>query len=294
MHDKWKMFFLLVLLVLVTVWLAVFLFPESKMKVIACDVGQGDAILITYGSTQILNDGGGDNSVLKCLSDNMAFWDRTIELVIMSHPQLDHFGGFIDVMERYEIGSFMTTGLDASSQEYGVLKSLVGGSDTQVIKTSSGQKYKLGLIYLDILWPTDAFILANSEENKSGESDVLGVFTSKDDPNEFSLVTLVTFRDFDILLTGDISPEISDILAEKIAQGDYDDIEVLKVPHHGSKNGMTEKFLDVVDPETVIISVGESNHYGHPHQEILKMLKENNVEVLRTDEMGEIQIIGEK
>lgn len=291
MQDKWKMIFLLSLLVMVTIWLAVILFPKQNYKVIACDVGQGDAILITYGSTQILSDGGPDSSVLECLSDNMAFWDRKIELVIISHPQLDHFGGIIDVMGRFDVESLMISGLDASSQEYGVLKSLVGGSDTRVIKVSSGQKYRLGLIYLDILWPSEMFISANSEENNDAETSVLGAFVSGDDANAFSLVTMVGYEDFEILLTGDITPEVSNVLAEKIEKDSrYDEIEILKVPHHGSKNGLTEKLLDTVGPEMAIISVGENNRYGHPNNEIIDMLNKRKIEILRTDEIGDIEL----
>ena len=274
----------------VTVWLSVFLFPKKEFRVIVCDVGQGDAILITYGPTQILSDGGPNSSVLNCLSENMAFWDRRIELVIMSHPQLDHFGGLVDVTKRYKIDTFMTTGLDSGSQEYGVLKSLVGGGDTKVVKVSGGQKYRLGLIHLDILWPTEGFVLANSAVNDNSQGNVLGAFTATKDANEFSLVSMVSFEDFDILLTGDISPDVSDILAEKLGYGRYDDIEILKVPHHGSKNGLTEKLLQVVHPETAIISVGKNNRYGHPHDEVIELLREKEIEILRTDQMGNIEI----
>ncbi|MBN1168343.1 MBL fold metallo-hydrolase [Candidatus Woesebacteria bacterium] len=290
MNNGWKMFFLLGGLAAISIWLAIAVFPKRQLKVIACDVGQGDAILITYGSTQILSDGGPNSSVLDCLSENMAFWDRQIELVLISHPQVDHFGGIIDVMERYDVVTLMTTGLKSGSQEYQVLESLVGGSETEVKKVHGGQEYGLGLIHLDILWPTETYILAHSVESNRSLESVLGDHTSNEDPNEFSLVTLITFEDFDILLTGDIGPEVSNIIAEKIKDGRYNDIEVLKVPHHGSKNGMTEKFLDVVSPDMAIISVGKDNRFGHPNKEILEMLVRKGITIYRTDEIGEVVI----
>lgn len=293
MNEKWKMIFILLLLATVTVWISVLLFPEKKLKVIACNVGQGDAILITYGSTQILTDGGPDSSVLECLSDNIAFWDREIELVIMSHPQLDHFGGLIEVMERYEVGQFMTTGLESSSPEYQVLEDAVGGGETKVVTVEGGQSYYIGLIYLDMLWPTKSFVSANSAVNNANDDKILGAFSSTHDHNDFSLVTLISYEDFEILLTGDINPEVSDILAEKLKRKRYNDIEILKVPHHGSKNGMTENFLKVVDPDTAIISSGKNNRYGHPHQEIIDMLGDQKVNILRTDSGKDVVIYKE-
>src|SRR3990167_5984157 len=134
-------------LVAVGVCLAIFQLPDSNLHIVACDVGQGDAILILKGSGQILTDGGPNNKVLTCLSKYMPFWDRDIELVISTHPDADHSTGLIDVVKRYNVGTFLTR---APEKE-------VGSGGINVIQPYSGMKLGLGLIYLDILHPPEGF-----------------------------------------------------------------------------------------------------------------------------------------
>ncbi len=95
------------ILVLSVVWLAVITFPDNNLHIIACDVGQGDAMLLTYKNFQVLIDGGPNSKVLPCLSGHMPFWDRQIEVVILTHPEADHFIGLIDVFKNYKIKYFL-------------------------------------------------------------------------------------------------------------------------------------------------------------------------------------------
>ncbi|KKQ42737.1 MAG: hypothetical protein US60_C0013G0014 [Microgenomates group bacterium GW2011_GWC1_37_8] len=303
------------LLVIVTavVWIAVLTYPNNNFRIIACDVGQGDAILAVQGKTQILIDGGPDNSVLDCLSHYMPFWDRNIEGVILTHPQKDHYGGLIDVFKRYDVEIFMANALDSGASEYRVLKDVVGGRGIRVVNLEGGMEVRLGLIHLDILWPSEEFLSQNSQEdlkipnvsiqhtrgvNQLDTSGVLGSFTSKLDPNEFSVVAILSFKDFDALLTGDMSPEISDEIAEQLVVSPSTSLRInssrtidyLKVPHHGSKNGLTQELLDASNPEVAIISVGKNNSYGHPHKEVSDMLASFKLRVFRTDKEGDIVI----
>src|SRR3989344_4294822 len=157
MNIRWKYPFAFMLLISVTVWLAVLFYPEAKLKIIACDVGQGDAFLITYKVTQILIDSGPGRKVLECLDRNIPFWDREIEMVMLSHPQKDHYGGFLDVIARYDVQVFVTSGLDSSSQEFQLLKSQVTGGGIKVVDAVEGMTMRVGLIYLDILHPSKKF-----------------------------------------------------------------------------------------------------------------------------------------
>jgi len=277
-------------LAVTTVWFAVFSYPDKKLHLIACDVGQGDAILAVFGETQILVDGGSNNKVLECLDSHLPFWDRTIELIVLTHPQTDHFGGLIDVFKNYEVEKFLATSLDSSSRDYQALKEVVGGSATEVINPTSGMVIRLGTIYLDIVWPTYEFLAENLTANSSSEvaegtparwkneGGILGSSITTLDPNDFSVVAILRFGEFDALLTGDIG---SDVINEILATESVGDMEYIKIPHHGSKNGLTQELLDASTPEVAVISSGKNNSYGHPHKEVLDMLSRYNLSAVR-------------
>jgi competence protein ComEC len=266
MRILWKNIYLGLSLTLIAIWMAVFAYPEKKLHLIACDVGQGDAILAIYGTTQILIDGGATDKVIDCLGTHMPFWDRKIEVVLLTHPQLDHFGGLSEVFKRFQVERFVATGLDSSSQAYQALISMVGGSGVQVVNPTTGMVIRSGSLYLDIVWPTSDFQVAAGGVSKG---NILGAFTTKKDPNDFSVVANLRLGDFDALLTGDIGPQV---ISEIIQTGKVRDVEYIKVPHHGSKNG---------------------NSFGHPHKEILDLLKEYGVQTKRTDENGDVEVVSD-
>lgn len=270
-------------------WTAVMVYSNNTVRIIACDVGQGDGILIQYKTHQILIDGGKPNGkIVPCLSRYMPFWDRTIEVVLLTHPQLDHFGGLIDVFKTYTVHMLLANSLDSDSQEYGVLKSLVAKSDTKVVNPTRGQKIRMSLVTLDILHPTKEFLAQKTTATSQvPQGDGLGYSTSNTDPNDFSLVAMVRFGEFDALFTGDIGPKISDQIAQIIQENEHDPIEYLKVPHHGSKNGLSRGLLETLNPQVAVISCGKKNSYGHPHQEIIALLRDQGVSILRTDEDGD-------
>lgn len=255
------------------IWLSAFQMPDSALHIIACDVGQGDAILIFKGSTQILVDGGPNNKVLSCLSRYMPFWDREIELVVLTHPEKDHYFGLIEVFRRYRVDNLLSNRMASGSQEYGVLEKEVGSEGVTEITPDAGKTIRVGSISLDILHPAVGF-----QSTKV---------------NEYSIVTFLRYKEFEALLTGDIDQAISDRLStiSQIAP-----VEYIKIPHHGSRNGLTENLLKAVDPKIAVISLGKNNSYGHPHQEVLDMLSNQGAKILRTDLMGDIEVVtdGEK
>lgn len=285
----WKLIILLLLLILVGIVLAAASYPEDKLRIVACDVGQGDSILINYKNTQILVDGGPGNRAVDCLSRHMPFFDRTIELVVLTHPETDHFEGLIEVFRRYEVEAFLGNSLKASNQGFRVLEEEVGGGGTRVFTPDNVTEMRLGVIHLDILHPDKVFYDTNSEESGGAEPGILSKRTTTNNMNEFSVVVNISFGEFDALLTGDILPSVAGKVAEKVRLRNINDIEYLKVPHHGSKNGLTREFLEAVDPEIAVISVGK-NQWGHPTKEILEMLEDNNVKIFRTDQMGDVVV----
>jgi len=286
MKILWKNIFLSLGLALIAIWMAVFSYPEKKLHLIACDVGQGDAILVVYGTTQILIDGGATNKVIDCLGTHMPFWDRKIEVVLLTHPQLDHFGGLSEVFKRFQVERFVATSLDSSSQAYQALISTVGGSGIEVVNPTTGMVIRSGLLYLDIVWPSSDFQVAAGDVS---EGNILGAFTSKKDPNDFSVVANLRLGKFDALLTGDIGPKV---ISDIIQTGRVREVEYIKIPHHGSKNGLTKELLNVASPEVAVISVGK-NGFGHPHREILDLLKDYGILIRRTDENGDVEVISD-
>lgn len=279
------------------VWLAVFSFPDNRLHLVFCDVGQGDAILITKGFEQILIDGGPNDKVLNCLVNNMPFFDRTIEIVALTHPEADHLTGIISVLDKYQVDTFVSGPEGNNSAIYAALREkLRVKSEKREIKIENpytGEKIILGDIMLQTLWPEKNWIanklsnIAANFNSDSAGSSVLGLQTGNLKLNQFSLVFLLQYKDFSALLMGDADSKVqNDILLFNSLSS----LDILKFPHHGSKTGMAENFLATIKPKETVISVGQ-NSYGHPTSEALDMLKKFNVTIRRTDLEGEIKYV---
>jgi competence protein ComEC len=266
----WKYTFFLLSLILTLVLIAIFQLPDGNLHIIACDVGQGDAILVIYKNIQILTDGGPDDKVISCLGKYLPFWDRNIELVISTHPDADHSTGLIDVVKKYNVGSILINPVEVSTETIRVLQNAVGSRGVRVIRPGYGMGLGLDLIHLDILSRFDPQI---------------------SDTNANSVVYKLKFGKFLALFPGDIPQNAADALAGTVGPVNY-----IKIPHHGSKNGLTDNLLKATMPKIAVISVSKKNSWGFPSPEILEMLKNYNVKVLRTDEMGDVEVVtdGEK
>lgn len=162
----------------------------------------------------------------------------------------------------------------------------MGGSGAKVVNPTSGMVIRLGLLYLDVVWPTGDFI-AFAADNLP--QNVLGAYSSKEDSNDYSIVANLRLGEFEALLTGDIGPKVID---KVLKTGEIRDVEYIKIPHHGSKNGLTKELLDASMPEVAVISVGK-NQWGHPNKEILNLLDSAGILVKRTDLEGDIEIVSD-
>ncbi len=257
-------------------------FNDGKLHLVFCDVGQGDAIFIrTSTGSNILVDGGPDDSVLNCLSKHMPFWDKKIQLIILTHPHADHFTGLISVIKRYNVMSYDTENVENPGFGTKILQ------DNLALKNLSAKYLQKGdrltnqsNFSLLILWPSADFV-QNSTSNSPSEAKNL-------DLNGFSVVQLLSYGSFKALLTGDAGVMVEDKIAKETGK-----IDVLKVPHHGSKTGMSDFFLKEISPSLGVISVGAKNLYGHPGQEALTLLRNNNIKILRTDKDGEVEIVSD-
>lgn len=261
-----KPFFWLAL-TLVLIIGVIFSLPDKQLHLIFCDVGQGDAILISYSQTQILIDGGPNNQVSNCLSKYMPFWDRQIEMIILTHQDGDHLNGLIDVLERYSVNYFVSNGLSPSdSIAFNELETIRKKKKVQLVSVKTRDRMKIGPLYFLFLWP---------EKN----------YLNPDNLNESSVVFRLSYGNFTALLTGDISERIENLLDLPAGR-----TEVLKVAHHGSRFSTSEGFLSKIKPKLAIISVGKNN-FGHPAQSVLERLKKIGTKVLRTDQQGDIEIV---
>lgn len=259
------------------IWYAVFYFDSAgNLRINFFDVGQGDAIFIEApDGNQILIDGGPDRTILSRLGSILPFWDRTVDLLILTHPHADHLDGLLEVLKRYEVKMVLESGILHSIPEYQEWEDLLVERKTPVIFARAGQRVKISDdFYFDVLSPF--------KEMR---------WESRKNPHDGTVVTRLVYGQNSFLFMGDAEKLVEYQLAyENLGVINSD---VLKVGHHGSKTSSTEDFLDLVSPEIAIIQVGKKNRYGHPAQEVLDRLSAAGAKILRNDLEGTIKLVSD-
>lgn len=249
-------------------------FKEKPLEVSFFDVGQGDAIFIeTPKRQQILIDGGPSSVILEKLGKEMPFWDRTIELVILTHPEKDHLSGLVEVLKKYQVKNIFWTGIVRNTVEYQEWLKALEKEGAKIFIAKAGQKIIISRTVLEILHPFESIQGRGLK-----------------DSNNTSVVVRLGFGESSFLFTGDL-PAFQE--RELVSRGADIDSDVLKVGHHGSKTSSSEDFIKEVSPELAIISAGKNNSYGHPHQEVLDVLGKYGIKILRTDQNGDIKIFSD-
>ncbi len=268
MMKNFKHYFLGALfLITVFVWYAVFAETRSDLTIAFLDVGQGDAIFIEApNGNQLLLDAGPNKKVLRELAKLMPFYDRSIDMLIESHPDADHIGGFVGVARRYDAALVMEPGVNSGSAAYRELNKIIKEKNIRKVLARRGMRINMGDgVYIEILFP---------------DRDVSGLET-----NAASVVARVIYGKTSFLLTGDSPKAVEEHLVSLPGRLKSD---VLKIGHHGSRTSASEVFFGSVSPEYAVISSGAGNRYGHPHQETLDMLSRFEIPVLRADKLGTI------
>ena len=258
---------------------------HSMFQINFVDVGQGDCTYIkTFSGKNIIIDGGegntekydyGENIVLPYLLDREV---KKIDYLIISHADSDHIGGLFTIIENIKIDKILIGIQPQISEQYVELLEISKDKNIKLVELKAGDRLNLEKeIYLEVLWP---------KENDFIELNTL---------NNNSLVFKISYKKFSILFTGDIE-EIAEKEMLKLYENNKNllNASILKVSHHGSKTSTCLEFLNCVNPKIVLIGVGKNNNFGHPSKSVINRLKDNNVQIYRTDYNGEINIIFSK
>jgi len=259
--------------IVAVVWLALRGLPDGRLHVYFLNVGQGDAILVVApDGRQILVDGGpSPTALLSELGDLLPFWDRSLDLVALTHPDGDHITGLIPLLDRYRVAQVLDTPLSDAAAE--AVSWLAGLAQNGVPRTYAqrGMRLPVGDLTITVLHP--------------GPTPLTG--TASDDNNN-CIVLRLDYGATCLLLTGDAEQAAE---ADMLAVGLPLRCDVLKVGHHGSNGATSAQFVAAVAPTVAVIQVGADNTFGHPHPGVLERLA--GVEVLRTDLNGRIEVVSD-
>lgn len=264
-------------LALAGLFLQVRLARSSEARLWFFDVGQGDAALIRDRSgKELLIDGGPDASVLEGLAEAMPFWDRTIDVVLVTHLDADHYVGLFGVLQKYRVRELWWTGAAPATETARrfVAQVEARGIPQRFVRAGAALDFSDGNVFR-ILWPREGLrgrIIPKTSSNADGGG-----------LNDVSIVGFFSCGSERALFTADISAQVEAALLEDPSGLRA---QLLKAGHHGSAHSTSEAFLDAVRPRDAILSVGLGNRYGHPAPRVLAALLERGIGVRRTDREG--------
>mgnify|MGYP001559267079 CR=1 FL=1 len=246
---------------------------EGILEIDVLDIGQGDAILIqTPTRARVLIDGGRDTTVSKKIAEELPFWERTIDVMILTHPDLDHVGGLPDVLRRYRVGAILLTEVEKDLPAYQEFLARAREEDIPLQYVYAGDSLRLG---------PDLVLAIFAPEKGTIDSE---------DLNNFSIVAKLMHNKRSFLFTGDAEDKGE---RRMIAGGADLSADVLKLGHHGSRYSSSAVFFKSVGARAGLISAGAHNSYGHPHPDVLKRMADASMTAYRTDTQGTIEIISD-
>ncbi len=246
---------------------------DGKLHVYFLDVGQGDAIFVeTPSGKQVLVDGGPGSVVLQRLGEVMPLFDKSIDLLVSTHPDADHLSGLVHVLQRYEVPKILETGMLCDTSLCGQWSEIKKEKQPEIDNAFLGQEINTG--------DGVKFLVFNPTENLNGK------FLPK--RNNGGIILKLIYGSQSVLLEADVEKPVEG----KLVQGGVKiDSDFLKVAHHGSKTSSTENFLKKVSPLLAFIEVGRDNKYGHPTREVLQRLEDFKIPYYRTDMDGTVELV---
>jgi len=253
-------------------------FQSGELQMTFLDIGQGDATLIDFANgEQMLIDCAIDGRILEALGRNMSFTDKKIDYLVVTHPDLDHYGGCVEVMERFDVGEVWYSGIkkehDTSWQEFWYT---VNDGTRVYREIDSAAQFAIASTTVDILYPDHSLVFNSDIPGEKKEANA----------NNTSIVMQVRAGNTSVLLTGDAEEELEEYLVRRY--GEKLRSHILKMGHHGSASSSIQPFLDMVQPRDTIASAGFENKYSHPSTRVLKRFERMETNVWRTDVQGDI------
>lgn len=244
-------------------------FDENRFQMTFLNIGQGDSILIkTPNNSYGLIDTGPNSNVVDELRETMPLFKRSLDFVLLTHPDEDHVGGFLDVANSYNIKNLFVNKFNKETGSYKKILDWAFESDIKTFSIDLDNDFEIDQVSFDTIWPID-FTKTYQSENT----------------NEESISQILEFKDLQVYLGGDLGE--NELLSLKNSKNP--NIDVLKVGHHGSRYSSNLEFLGQTTPSIAIINVGK-NSYGHPSREAIENFKSLNIQTLRTDMNGRITI----
>ncbi len=270
---KYTLFVLVLLLLVTNIFLFHQDFKSSRRELTfgMLDIGQGDGLFVESPTgTQIMFDAGPAHSILGPLARVMSPFDRSIDAIVITNPDADHIGGFLDILKNYKVGAVFEPGTFNDSKTYQNLEAEIKKQNIPDILVKKGMRLDLGGgATINILFP---------------DRDV-----SMWPSNDGSVVARLSYGQSSVMLTGDATTLTEKIVLKENSPADLQS-NILKVGHHGSRTSTSPDFVQAVAPAFAMISDGRNNKYGHPHRETLDTLSKFNVQTLRTDLLGTIVV----
>lgn len=253
---------------LILVAVTYFSLPDSNLHLYFLDVGQGDSILVkTASNYKILVDGGPNNRVLESVGKRLPFWDKKIDLMVVTNPDSDHIKGLAAVLSRYQVGQVWLSNIPKDTQALKDLKEMITTKQVSYYAPITGDQLSFpdGTV-IRVLWPKERSPKFNTV-------------------NESSIVLSINYGKFSSLLTGDAIQTTQPYPNFDVG------VDVLKVPHHGAKNGLNTGYLQTLKPELAVISAGKNNRFGHPDEVTIDKLKKVSANIVSTINEGTIEVV---
>ncbi len=274
---KMRMFarysFITLMVITVSLWVRVFDTTTSSdhLKVAFLSIGQGDAIYIEApNGRQMIIDGGPKGSLVKELKKQLPEGDTSIDVIVVTNPDADHYAGFLELLDTYSVGAFIEPGVSSKTATYQTFKKRI---QEKGIRTVTARK--------------DVVVTLDQDRNISFRVLFPDRPVQSMSSNDASTMGTLDYGTSRILFTGDATTTTEQFLI----RGNKPELlqsSLLKVGHHGSRTSTSDALLAAVGPEYAVISAGKSNKYGHPHQEIVNKLKKAGIQVLVTKDIGTI------
>ena len=250
---------------------------QNNFQVTFFNIGQGDSALIQFENGQeMLVDCGPDRKILSKLGKVLPFYDRTIDYLLVTHPDLDHYGGCVDVLRRYKVKIIIINGKEKFDSYFKIWDRTMKSEGAEIKIMKAPEEWLIASTTLEFIAP-DSSLAVDAEITEGNNASIV-----------FRLIT----GDKKYLFTGDMEEPLEKVLIQKYCVSATDcpklKSDILKAGHHGSDSSSSEEFIDAVSPTKTILSAGKNNKFGHPSFRVLKRFERAGVESLHTDELGDI------